>query len=236
MLGYTQSDEITLVFKGNGIPFDGRYQKLCSVLAGFASAVFAREAMELWPLKQIVPCFDCRVWEVPSEADAIDVLAWREADAVKNSVSMAARAFYSHKELHGKGQKEMHDLLHAKGVNWNDYPVHFKRGVYVKRITREVECGNDIPEKFRPPSGKVMRSFVEIFNVPPIRQAEAYLEDLMAKTVFRSTLPSIEMDAEDDVHANHCCWKHGCKYGDDDCAVTTGAHKQLCPCENCPPS
>ena len=42
-VGYTQSDEITLVWD-KPVLFDGRYQKLTSVLAGYASATFAIEA------------------------------------------------------------------------------------------------------------------------------------------------------------------------------------------------
>ena len=35
------------------------------------------------------------------------------------------------------------------------------------------------------------------------------------------------------VHAAHCCWMHGCKYGDDDCPVQDGKTRQLYPCEQC---
>jgi len=36
-----------------------------------------------------------------------------------------------------------------------------------------------------------------------------------------------------DVHTEHCCKWHGCKYGDDkSCTVLTGA-KQSYPCEVC---
>jgi len=32
-------------------------------------------------------------------------------------------------------------------------------------------------------------------------------------------------------HRAHCCRKHGCKYGNDDCPVVSGAVKQLYSCE-----
>lgn len=35
------------------------------------------------------------------------------------------------------------------------------------------------------------------------------------------------------VHASHCCFQHGCKYGDDDCPVASGQVKQLYDCEEC---
>ncbi len=35
------------------------------------------------------------------------------------------------------------------------------------------------------------------------------------------------------VHAAHCCIKHGCKYGDEDCPVVSGEIKQEYVCEYC---
>ncbi|WP_081235193.1 MULTISPECIES: hypothetical protein [Pseudomonas] len=35
------------------------------------------------------------------------------------------------------------------------------------------------------------------------------------------------------VHESHCCARHGCKYGDDDCPVVQGRVEQLYPCEDC---
>jgi hypothetical protein len=35
------------------------------------------------------------------------------------------------------------------------------------------------------------------------------------------------------VHASHCCFEHGCKYGDNDCPVVTGEIKQKYECEEC---
>ena len=36
-----------------------------------------------------------------------------------------------------------------------------------------------------------------------------------------------------DVHTEHCCIHHGCKYGKDDCPVETGQKEQSFPCEAC---
>lgn len=35
------------------------------------------------------------------------------------------------------------------------------------------------------------------------------------------------------VHASHCCYSHGCKYGDLDCPVAWGTRKQEYRCEEC---
>jgi tRNA(His) 5'-end guanylyltransferase len=180
-VGYTQSDEITLVWRTPTL-FSGRFQKLTSVLAGYASALFAKGLAayfcrpEYQRQKRMVPCFDCRVFQVPDLFTVIDVLAWREYDAVKNSVSMAAQSVYSHKALHKKGRADQMDMLHAKGINWNDYPAHFKRGIYFKRYTVEKELTQEeleaIPEKHRP-TGPVLRSevlAVKELEAQPIRK------------------------------------------------------------------
>jgi len=35
------------------------------------------------------------------------------------------------------------------------------------------------------------------------------------------------------VHRTHCCFEHGCKYGNIDCPVVLGIIKQDYPCEMC---
>jgi hypothetical protein len=40
-------------------------------------------------------------------------------------------------------------------------------------------------------------------------------------------------ESERDVHTDHCCLKHGCKYSDKDCTVRLGKKKQSYPCETC---
>ena len=138
LIGYTQSDEISLVWCSDDyksqIFFDGRIQKMTSVLAAMCSVQFYQVASVVWPKKGCSPvAFDCRVWQVPTKEEAANQLLWRELDASKNSVSAAARSVYSHKELQGKTCSEMQELLHQKGINWNNYPSHFKRGMFFQR-------------------------------------------------------------------------------------------------------
>jgi tRNA(His) guanylyltransferase len=140
-VGYTQSDEITLAWFSDNhdtqIFFDGRVQKMTSMLAALCSAHFNRRLPAFLPHEYAdrLPLFDCRVWSVPTLDEAANTFLWRELDATKNSISMAARAYYPHAELHEKDGAEMQELLWQKGVNWNDYPAFFKRGTYVQRRT-----------------------------------------------------------------------------------------------------
>jgi tRNA(His) 5'-end guanylyltransferase len=143
-LGYTQSDEISLVFlpgnEDSQTYFGGKFQKLTSVLASYTTAFFNSKVAEHIPEKRSkLAIFDCRVWVVPSLVEAANAFVWRELDATKNSISMAAMEYYSHKELFKKSGKEKQEMLFQKGINWNDYPVHFKRGTYVRRETYSLD-------------------------------------------------------------------------------------------------
>lgn len=139
-MAYTQSDEITLAWYSTDIRsqvwFDGRIAKMTSQLAAQATLRFYLAVRERMPeYADRLPTFDARVWQVPNTVEGANAFLWREMDATKNSVSMAARAAFSHKQLHGKHQGEMLDMLHSAGINWNDYPPFFKRGTYLQRRT-----------------------------------------------------------------------------------------------------
>lgn len=196
-IGYTQSDEISLIIYSDSydsqVFFDGKVQKLVSVLASMATAKFNSIVPQHLPSKVgKLAVFDCRVWNVPNCEEAVNALLWREVDATKNSVSMAARSVYSHKELDGKNKAEMMDMLMAKGINWNDYPAFFKRGTYFRRQVMQVELSEEermrIPEKHRPAEGtKVERTRVIELAMPPIMKVTNRVE-----VVFSGAEPESE--------------------------------------------
>jgi len=137
-ISYTQSDEITLMWYTDKIDasiyFDGRLFKMISDLASMASVFFNRQLPNYLPEKaHLMPRFDCRVYNVPTLDEAVNSFLWREQDATKNSISMAAQEFYSAGELMRKNGSEKQEMLFAKGVNWNDYPAFFKKGTYIQR-------------------------------------------------------------------------------------------------------
>lgn len=139
-IGYTQSDEISLALLQDTyqqqLYFDGNVAKINSVLASRATAYFNSQLqLGRIPEKQSeLPVFDCRTWNVPNLVEAANAFLWREQDATRNSISMAANAMYSHTEVHGKSSAQMQEMIFQKGINWNDYPVFFKRGSYVRRV------------------------------------------------------------------------------------------------------
>lgn len=180
-IGYTQSDEISLVWlaaeDGGSVFFNGKVLKMASVLAGLATAHFmqAVRASGLGAEYEAkLPHFDCRVIQLPTKTEAANMFLWRELDATKNAVSMAARSLYSHKALHRKTGSEMQEMLFAKGVNFNDYPPFFKRGTFVRRVQVQraflPEELDRIPEKHRPtPETLVIRSEVRELTMPKFR-------------------------------------------------------------------
>jgi tRNA(His) guanylyltransferase len=148
LVGYTQSDEISLAWHSTDVKsqifFDGNVQKMVSTLAALASVRFNEHARDpdaiqtglAWHMR---PTFDCRIWNVPTLVEAANVFVWRQADASRNSVSMAARAHFSHKAVDRLSCKQMQEkLMTEAGVNWSDYPDAFKNGTFVrrKRVTR----------------------------------------------------------------------------------------------------
>lgn len=179
LIGYTQSDEISLVFHTDDpkqqLFLDGRIQKLASVLASMTTAQFNSLARTSIPERaDRLALFDCRVWTVPNRIEAANVLLWRERDATKNSLSMAARHYYDHGDLHRRSTSELRELLFAKGINWNDYPPFFKRGSFVRRETvegrlesHELEVLPPLHEARRNPDLVVRRSTIVTMDMPP---------------------------------------------------------------------
>lgn len=195
MLGYTQSDEISLAWflpvgSESQYMFDGRYQKLCSILAAYATGYFVHNLASMLPEKAgQIPLFDCRVWQVPQLEDAYDAFDWREKDAVKNSITMAASAYFSHKQLQGVNGLAKKEMLRSVGVEYNEMPAFFRRGTYVQRVwtTRpltedEMAC---IPEQHRP-TGPVERSEVTTVELPEVYQRREIAKGDLVKLFFPS--------------------------------------------------
>lgn len=128
--GYTQSDEISLLFHVDDGGFGRKTRKVNSVLAGEASGVMS--------LRLGVPaCFDCRVCQLPRPADVRDYFRWRQEDAGRNALGahgywLLRKQGLSQAEatarLVGQSTVDNHELLFAAGVNFNDLPAWQKRG------------------------------------------------------------------------------------------------------------
>lgn len=178
-IGYTQSDEISLVLYNpdhrSDVLFGGRSQKIISVLASMATAFFnARVKHDIKEKEGKLAFFDARVFCVPSPEEAANAILWREQDATRNSVQSAARSVYSHKDCHGRSSAELMDMLHSRGINWNNYPDSFKRGsffqkktVFRKLSTSELETLPPLHHARRNPDMEIERNIISVVSMPP---------------------------------------------------------------------
>ena len=134
---YAQSDEISLLITDFAAPgtqpwFGGVVAKVLSVSASLATAVLN----ERRPGGRAL--FDARAFTLADPVEVANYFLWRQRDAVRNSISMAAQAVFSHKRLHGVSTGQMQELLFAEhSINWNDYPDGCKRGRVTVRQTGE---------------------------------------------------------------------------------------------------
>jgi tRNA(His) 5'-end guanylyltransferase len=161
VLGYTQSDEITLVLVDyNDINtdawFDYSVQKMCSVAASMCTLYFNHKFIDAYAEwftdayskvevsedahkfnkvyeKAIEKgaMFDARVFNIPRE-ELINCILWRIKDSVRNSVSSLAQSKFSPKELQGKNSSQMQDMLmETFSINWNNLSNFEKTGTLV---------------------------------------------------------------------------------------------------------
>lgn len=153
---YTQSDEISLGWNIENYESEmfcnGKILKLNSHLASKTSVKFNRLLPDFLPEKtKDEVCFDARIMTLPNVVEAANMFLWRELDAARNSIQMAGRVYFSHKQLHGKNGSQIQEMLfQEKQINWNDYPSAFKRGTFILR--RKVIGRPDlskVPEKYK---------------------------------------------------------------------------------------
>ena len=78
--GYTESDEISLLFHPHEDSFARKTRKLNSVLAGEASGKFSLLLGDL-------ACFDCRISQLPTIEFVVDYFRWRSEDAHRNALN-----------------------------------------------------------------------------------------------------------------------------------------------------
>lgn len=154
VLGYTQSDEITLILVDykkltSSAWFDYEVQKICSIAASMATMAFNEsfskiysklyrgkiehgenvdELVKTYAFKAGKAMFDCRCFNIPKE-EVTNLIYWRQLDATRNSIQMVGQANFSHSELQNKSCNDIQNmLLTQKNINWNDLPTYQKRG------------------------------------------------------------------------------------------------------------
>jgi tRNA(His) guanylyltransferase len=172
-LGYTCSDEISLIFpaidqesrkKKNGKEintvhqYNGRVQKLCSVTAGYASARFnhhLQNPKNQWEREIVdkmtnsVAYFDGRVCSFDSPVDMADCIFWRSNfDCFRNAISQISVFHLKHKGVQGKNVIQLLEALRLQNIDvLNGTESRFLFGTWVKRRLLLVEKLNPVSKQ-----------------------------------------------------------------------------------------
>jgi tRNA(His) 5'-end guanylyltransferase len=145
---YTFSDEISLYL--TKLPFRGRVEKIDSVASSFAASALTIA------LGCVVPvAFDARIVQATPEF-AVDYLVNRQNEAWRNHING-----YCQQALIGEGMtgkkaaeflkgmpaKDMHEMMHVRGVNLAATPSWQRRGVLLHKEVCQKDGFNPVTEE-----------------------------------------------------------------------------------------
>lgn len=140
VFAYTFSDEISIYLIE--LPFEGRVEKLASVIASFASSALTIAMKVSSPI-----AFDARI--IPMEPGLVTgYLSWRQKEAWRNHMNGYSQHLlqkeglspvHTQRQLNGVGASELHELCFQRGVNLALTPAWERRGImlYHTRVMRE---------------------------------------------------------------------------------------------------
>ena len=128
--GYTESDEISLLFRPQWALFSRSLEKIVSVSAGLASSAFTK-------VSGLMGHFDSRVWLSAKEESVIDYFRWRQSDGARCCLNQwcywtlrkeGLNATEATAELEGQGEDFKNELLFSRQINFNEVPLWQRRG------------------------------------------------------------------------------------------------------------
>jgi tRNA(His) guanylyltransferase len=178
--GYTHSDEITLIFNSkcskelfdlfllgqvekNDLKihlFDGRIQKILTLLSSFCSVRFNYHLDKLVSLipdkyngdfvnliKSHMQMFDARMlkFDETIKYEILNHQIWRSIhDCERNAISTYAYTHFGPNKIMSKNCTDMIKMLEEKNIFWQtDVPIFIKHGIYCKKILVEKDIGEN---------------------------------------------------------------------------------------------
>ena len=200
-LAYVQSDEISILLTNNDTIetepwFSNNLQKLASIAASMATLAFNREWNNLVDeydmdyeafaaydkASRNGALFDARAFVLP-EDEVVNYFIWRQQDATRNSIQMVAQSVFSHNELQGLNCNDLQNkLLTEKNINWNNYPISYKRGSCIIKKDTKVLVNENSNYDFNkePEFTEVMRKkWIIDQNIPIFSKERGYIEEVM---------------------------------------------------------
>ncbi|RXA20413.1 tRNA 5'-guanylyltransferase [Methanosarcina sp. MSH10X1] len=179
LFAYTFSDEISFLFME--LPFEGRVEKIDSVLASFLGSALTIKLQLEEPV-----AFDSRIVVLQKE-EIPAYFHWRQLEAWRNFV--ASWGYYTlrneginkteaSKYLKGKKEWEIHEMLFERGINLAALPAWQRRGVIISKKEYEISG-------FNPLLGKEVKSLrrrvFQDWEIPNFKSEEgvAFLQKLI---------------------------------------------------------
>jgi len=206
VLGYTQSDEITLILVDykkltSSAFFDYKVQKICSIAASMATMAFNEsfskiysklyrdkiehgenvdELIKTYAFKAGKAMFDARCFNIPKE-EVTNLIYWRQLDASRNSIQMVGQANFSHKELQNKSCNDIQDMLMTqKSINWNYLPTYQKRGSCCVRNKIVIESDGVMATAQLRDTSKSENEWIIDTDIPIFKgEGRAYIDSLV---------------------------------------------------------
>lgn len=154
---YIFSDEINILF--NEAPFNGRIEKIDSVIASFITASFMKhlflnqDKFDVDVTKLKPASFDCRI--ISTSTHTRDYFKYRQDEAWRNCLNGYAQFIlnktHSPKEtsqiLYKLKKSDIHELLYQNDININNVPIWQKRGICIHKVLESKEGINPLTKE-----------------------------------------------------------------------------------------
>jgi tRNA(His) 5'-end guanylyltransferase len=166
--GYTQSDEISLLFHIEDNTFSRKERKLISILAAEASVAFSMATGK-------AAVFDCRLVPLPTKDNVVDYFRWRQEDSHRNSLNSycywmlrqeGLSAKVADKKIMGVSNGVKNEILFQRGINYNDLPLWQRRGIAIYFKDEEKPGFNPITQE----TTSCIRRSIYVEEELPIRE------------------------------------------------------------------
>lgn len=162
--GYTESDEISLLFHPEDKLFQHKARKLLSVLAGETSAAFSVQL-------GMPAAFDCRLCVLPDAQAVTDYFRWRQEDAQRNALNahcywllrkQGKKAREAAAMVSGQSISAKQELLQQNGVDFGNLPLWQKRGIGFYWTEVEKEGYNPVLKRTEITTRRVLQTDYEL--------------------------------------------------------------------------
>jgi len=174
-LAHTASDEISLLFLRDAhIPFNGRIEKILSVLASYASSSLQNRLRDRFSYRGLIS-FDARIVKVHTRREILEYFSWRCLESFRNFLNIYAQSLIGRKESFGMKGEEIVRELRLRGFDIHEAPQWQRYGTLI--YWRQVE-----KRGYNPMTGEevtVKRRRIFTISIDPSSPERRKLETLL---------------------------------------------------------